>query len=170
MTTLDENCISILGAGNGGHAFAAYMKNMGYDVKLWNRSRNTIDAIRNNNGIIASGMIEGYFSVDLATTSIKEAIQDSQLIMIVTPANAHKEIAQRIARYLDKDQLVVLNPGRTGGALEFSNTIRNWNGPFRPKIAETQSFLFVSRSPKPAHVIIAGIKKKLPVAAFPAFL
>jgi opine dehydrogenase len=169
LTTLDENCISVLGAGNGGHAFAAYIKEKGYDVKIWNRSRNTIDAIRNNNGIIASGLIEGHFSVDLATTSIKEAIQDCQLIMVVTPANAHKEIAQRIARYLDKDQLVVLNPGRTGGALEFSNTIRNWNGPFKSKIAETQSFLFVSRSPKPAHVNIAGIKRKLPVAAFPAY-
>jgi opine dehydrogenase len=89
--------------------------------------------------------------------------------MVVTPANAHKEIAQRIAPYLDKDQIVVLNPGRTGGALEVSNEIRKNNGPFKPKIAEAQSLLFVARSPKPASVNIPGIKRKLPVAAFPAF-
>jgi opine dehydrogenase len=167
--SLDESCVSILGAGSGGQAFAAYAKEKGYNVKIWNRSKQKIDAIHNNKGISASGLIEGHFPVDLATSSIKEAIQDSQLVMIVTPANAHKEVAQRIAPYLDKDQIVVLNPGRTGGALEVSNEVRNNNGPFKPKIVEAQSLLFVARSPKPASVNIAGIKRKLPVAAFPAF-
>jgi opine dehydrogenase len=165
---LDENCISILGAGNGGHAFATYAKERGFSVKIWNRSKLTIDMIQKNEGISATGLIEGHYPVDIATCSIKEAIQDSQLIMIVTPANAHKEIAQKIAPYLEEDQIVMLNPGRTGGALEVSNAIKENKGPFKPKIVEAQSLLFVARSPKPARVHIAGIKRKLPVAAFPA--
>jgi len=165
---LDENSISILGMGNGGHAFAAYAKMKGFRVKIWNRSPLPLKIIERNNGISTSGIIEGHFNVDQVCTSLKEALCDSQLVMIVTPANAHKEIAYKIAPYLDDNQIVVLNPGRTGGALEVSNTIKYNNGPFKPKIVETQSLLFVSRSPEPSEVKISGIKKRVPVAAFPA--
>lgn len=165
---LDETSISILGMGNGGHAFAAYAKMKGFRVKIWNRSLLPLKTIEKNKGISVNGVVEGHFNIDKVCTSIKEVLRYSKLIMIVTPANAHKEIAYRIAPYLDDDQIVVLNPGRTGGALEVSNTIKNYNGPFRPKIVEAQSLLFVSRCPEPGKIKISGIKKKLAVAAFPA--
>ena len=165
---LDESSISILGMGNGGHAFAAYAKMRGFRVKIWNRSPLPLKIIEKNHGIKVSGMIEGLFSIDQVCFSIKEAIRDSQLVMIVTPANAHKEIAHKIAPYLNDNQTVVLNPGRTGGALEVSNEIKNNGGPFKPIIVETQSLLFVSRCPEPGRVKISGIKKKVPIAAFPA--
>ncbi|MFX0086486.1 MAG: NAD/NADP octopine/nopaline dehydrogenase family protein [Candidatus Hodarchaeota archaeon] len=165
---IDENCISILGAGNGGHAFAAYAKSKGYKVKIWNRSSLVIDMIKKNNGITSSGLLEGHFKIDLATPSIHKAIGESKLIMIVTTANAHKEVASQITPYLTNEQIIVLNPGRTGGAFEVSNTIKEYNGPFKPQIIEAQSLLFVSRCPKPSHVTIAGIKRKVPVSAFPS--
>jgi opine dehydrogenase len=164
----DNTSISILGMGNGGHAFAAYAKMKGYRVKIWNRSLLPLKIIERNNGITMSGVIEGHFTIDQICYSIKEAIRDSQLIMIVTPANAHKEIAYNIAPYLNDNQTVVLNPGRTGGALEVSNTIKSNGGPFKPKVAETQSLLFVSRSLEPSKVRISAIKEKVPVAAYPA--
>ncbi len=165
---LDETSISILGMGNGGHAFAAYAKMKGFRVKIWNRSLLPLKTIEKNKGISVNGVVEGHFNIDKVCTSIKEVLRYSKLIMIVTPANAHKEIAYKIAPYLDDDQIVVLNPGRTGGALEVSNTIKNYNGPFKPKIVEAQSLLFVSRCPEPGKIKISGIKKKLAVAAFPA--
>jgi opine dehydrogenase len=166
---IDENCISILGAGNGGHAFAAYAKSKGYKVKIWNRSISVIDAIKKNNGITSSGLLEGHFKPDLATTSIQKAIEESKLIMLVTTANAHKEVAVQIAPYLASDQIIVLNPGRTGGAFEVSNTIKEYNGPFKPQVIEAQSLLFVSRCIKPSQVTIAGFKRKVAVSAFPSF-
>lgn len=166
---IDENCISILGAGNGGHAFAAYAKSKGYKVKIWNRTTSVIDTIKKNKGITSTGLLEGHFKTDLATPSIHKAIEESKLIMVVTTANAHKEIAAQIAPHLKNDQIIVLNPGRTGGAFEVSNTIKEYNGPFKPQVIEAQSLLFVSRSPKPSHVTITGIKRKVPVSAFPSF-
>ncbi len=166
--TVDETCISILGAGNGGHAFAAFVKDKGFRVKIWNRSKEKIKAIKKNRGVTSQGLLEGHFSVDLATTSMKDVLKDSKLIMVVTSADAHKELAMKISRYLNRDQIIVLNPGRTGGALEVSHTIRDYCGPCEPQVAEAQSLLFVARSPQPAFVTITGVKKKLPVAAFPS--
>ncbi len=166
---IDETSISIIGAGNGGHAFAAYAKDRGFQVKIWNRSKQKIKAIKRNRGITSKGLLEGHFPVDMATTSIKDVLKDSKLIMVVTSADAHKELAMKISRYLNKDQIIVLNPGRTGGALEVNYTIKDHCGPCEPQVAEAQSLLFVARSPQPAFVTIAGVKNKLPVAAFPSY-
>ncbi|MHA2363071.1 MAG: NAD/NADP octopine/nopaline dehydrogenase family protein [Candidatus Hodarchaeales archaeon] len=169
MKRIDETCISILGAGNGGLAFAAYAKEKGFQVKIWNRSKNRIKSIKKNKGITSHGLLEGHYVIDTTTNSLKEAIKESKLIMVVTTANAHRSLAEKIAPLLDSDQIVILNPGRTGGALEVSNSIKNNDGPYKPKVVEAQSLLFVSRSPKPGFVNITGLKKKLPVASFPAY-
>lgn len=42
----------------------------------------------------------------------------AKIIMVVTPAAGHQDIAQRLSPYLEEGQIIVLNPGRTGGALE----------------------------------------------------
>ncbi|MFX0125904.1 MAG: NAD/NADP octopine/nopaline dehydrogenase family protein [Candidatus Hodarchaeota archaeon] len=165
---IQDDSISILGLGNGGHAFAAYAKSKGYKVKIWNRSSSVLAAIKDNNGITSTGVLEGHFDIDLISHSILEVMKESKLIMVVTTANAHKEIAARIAPYLDDNQIVVLNPGRTGGAIEVSNFIRDNDGPFKPQVAEAQSLLFVSRCSKPGHVTVSGIKRRVPVSAFPS--
>jgi len=165
---IQDNSISILGLGNGGHAFAAYAKSKGYKVKIWNRSRSVLKAIKKNKGVTSSGLLEGHFDIDFVSPSIHKVIEESKLIMVVTTANAHKEIAARIAPYLDDNQIVVLNPGRTGGAIEVSNSIRENNGPFKPQVVEAQSLLFVSRCSKPGQVTISGIKRRVPVSAFPS--
>ncbi|MFX0183557.1 MAG: NAD(P)-binding domain-containing protein [Candidatus Hodarchaeota archaeon] len=162
---INDNSISILGLGNGGHAFAAYAKSKGYKVKIWNRSRSVLEAIKENRGITSSGVLEGHFDIDLVTSSIHEVIEESKLIMVVTTANAHKEITTKIAPHLDDDQIVVLNPGRTGGTFEVCNVIRNCNGPLKPQIVETQSLLFVSRCSEAGHVTISGMKRRVPVSA-----
>jgi opine dehydrogenase len=166
---IDETSISILGGGNGGHAFAAYLKSKGYKVKIWNRSKEVIDKINTNKGIISNGLLEGHFKIDLASTSIQEVMNRSKMIMVVTTANAHKELAAKIAPYLSKEQVVVLNPGRTGGAFEVSNSIRTNNGPFKPQVVEAQSLLFVARSDEPSCVNISGLKREVPFSAFPSF-
>ncbi|MHA1226612.1 MAG: NAD/NADP octopine/nopaline dehydrogenase family protein [Candidatus Hodarchaeales archaeon] len=164
---LNENCISVLGMGNGGHAFAAYGKSRGYKVKIWNRSKKTLKSIKKNKGIITTGVIDDHFHIDKVTNSIKEVLTESKLILIVTTADAHKEIAEKIAPYLEEDQYLVLNPGRTGGALEVTNILKQKGGINQPKVAEAQSLLFVSRLIGEAKVLITKKKKKLPVASFP---
>ncbi|GAH76920.1 unnamed protein product, partial [marine sediment metagenome] len=61
--------------------------------------------------------------MDKVTNDIKLALEGAELIMIVTPANAHAKIAKDCAPHLKGNQVVILNPGRTGGALEFDKVL-----------------------------------------------
>ncbi len=43
--------------------------------------------------------------------------------MVVTPSSAHRDVAAGLASYLQDGQIVVLNPGRTCGAIEFAKVL-----------------------------------------------
>jgi opine dehydrogenase len=157
----------IIGAGNGGRAFASYLSSKGHSVNLYNRSFSRISGIQKRGGIKASGVIKGYFPIDLTTQDLELAIRDVDIILIVIPASAHKEIADKIANYLSSDQIIVLNPGRTFGAVEFRRTIEKKGITLPIFVAETQTLIFTSRQLKKNGVEILKIKDSVDFAAFP---
>lgn len=159
---------AVLGAGNGGQALAAYLALQGYKVNLFNRSLERIKTIKKLNGIHLCGLFEGFGNLNKITTDIGEAIADSEVIMVVTPAIAHKYLAQILSPYLKNGQIVILNPGRTGGALEFYNTLQKNKCQAEVVISEAQTFLYASRVIKPGWVKIMGVKNKVSIAALPA--
>lgn len=159
---------AIIGAGNGGQAMAAYMAMCGYRVNLYNRSAPHIEAIKNEGGIHLSGLYNGFGKLNRVTTSMEEAIKDVELIMVVTPAVAHKFLAREMAPYLVSGQKIVLNPGRTGGALEFYNIIKSSGCKADVIISEAQTFIYASRVTGPAQARIFGAKKRVAIAALPS--
>lgn len=158
----------IIGAGNGGHAFAAYLGEKGQSVYMYDIDESVIQKINEQGGIQADGEIEGFFPVEKATGSLQELVQYSDIIMVVTPSNAHRIIATNMAPYLREDQTVILNPGSTGGALEFRTIFQDENCTAQVTILETQSLLFACRLNRPGYVSIYGIKKELPFSAIPS--
>lgn len=160
--------ICIIGAGNGGQALAAYLALKGFDVSLYNRSAWRIAPIMKTNKIKVEGEINATAEISFATTEIDKAIKGRQLLMIVVPAFAHREIAKRVSPYLEDGQILVLNPGRTAGALEFYNTLKEEGVKKDIVIAEAQTFVFASRASNPGVVRIFRIKNAVPVAALPA--
>ena len=54
------------------------------------------------------------------TSNIAEALEKAKMVMIVVPSSAHADIAKACAPYLTDGQIVILHPGRTCGAIEFS--------------------------------------------------
>ncbi|MFX0021561.1 MAG: NAD/NADP octopine/nopaline dehydrogenase family protein [Candidatus Hermodarchaeota archaeon] len=157
----------IIGAGSGGRAFAAYLASKGHPVNLYNRSLTRIIDIKKKGGIKASGEIKGFFPINIVTQDLKLAIKDADIILIVVPASAHKDIAKKIIKYLSHDQIILLNPGRTFGAVEFRRTIEKEGITFPIFIAETQTLLFTSRKLKKNGVKILKIKNSVDFAAFP---
>jgi opine dehydrogenase len=63
---------------------------------------------------------------------------------------------------------VLLNPGRTCGALEFINILRERGNNADVIVSEAQTFIYASRGMGPASVKIFRIKQAIPVAAIPA--
>ncbi len=160
--------ICIIGAGNGGQALAAYFAMKGFDTSLFNRSRWRIEPIIENRRIKLEGEVKGVFEVSFATTNLEEAIKSRKLLMVVVPAFAHKEVAERMAPFVEDGQIILLNPGRTGGALEFKNVFKSKGVKKDVIIAEAQTFVFASRMSNPGVVKILRIKNAVPIAALPS--
>ena len=157
----------VVGAGSGGRAFAAYISSKGYSVSLYNRSFSRISDIIEKGGINASGEITGFYPLDLITQDLKLAVKKAKIIMVVTPASAHKQIAHQIASYLTEGQIIILNPGRTFGSIEFLKNIEKHRGKIPIFVGETQTLLFTSRQLHRNGVNILKIKDSVEFSCFP---
>lgn len=165
----DSPRFCVLGAGPGGMAMAGHLALMGRKVNLFTRNSDRLAPVRARGGIDVTGEVHGLAKLDVVTTDAEEAIEHAEVLMVVVPATAHRSIAQIIAPHIQDGQIIVLNPGRTGGALEFAQTIRTINPGVRPYLAEAQTLLYASRLTNPGQVHIYGIKNSVALAALPAY-
>jgi opine dehydrogenase len=162
---------TVIGAGHGGKAMAAHLSLMGFPVTLYNRTPENVAGIRERGGIELrsyKGGPHGFAKLQLVTSDLGEALREAEVIMVVVPSTAHRDIARQSSRYLQDGQIVLLNPGRTGGAIEFDNVLRRRSCPAEVTVAEAQSFIYRSRSLGPAEAQIFRIKDAVPLAALPA--
>jgi opine dehydrogenase len=143
-----EERIVILGGGNGALAFAAFFGLKGQKVRLWEfpEFRKNLEWIYQHHHIQATGILEGMFVVE-CLENLKEALQGATLIMAVVPAFVHKRLAEEIAPHLEEDTILIINPGRTGGALEVSK-ILNKRGSASPSSRHRAFFLLVGEEEK----------------------
>ena len=160
--------VAVIGAGNGGQAMAAWIANSGNSVSLYDRNEKKIEELRNLSTIELSGAVKVVSKIDVITHDIIECISHADLIMLCTTADAHQEIAQTIAPYLKDEQVIVLNPGRTGGALCFRNTLNRSDCHAKVYVGEAQTLVFACRLIKNGKVNIIGIKDRVLMSAIPA--
>jgi opine dehydrogenase len=159
----------VLGAGHGGLAMAGHLAIKGFNVNLYNRGRRKLFAVSHRKGIRVEGQVEGFGKISLASNNIKECLEGVDVLMVAIPANGHRYIAQHCAPYLKEHQIVVLNPGRTGGTLEFLQALREKGLKQFPFLAEAQTFLYASRAIGPGHAKIFSVKNSVPLATLPAY-
>lgn len=159
----------VVGAGNGGICMAGHLGLMGFPTRLYNRSEEHLAGVRWHGGVELDGEISGFGSLAMVTTDMAQAVAGADIIMVVTPATAHRPLALAMARHLEDGQLVLLNPGRTGGALEFRAALRSAGETARPVVAEAQTFIYASRRISGHKGHIFKIKNEVPAAALPSF-
>jgi opine dehydrogenase len=162
---------TVIGAGHGGKAMAAHLALMGLKVTLFNRTLDHIAYIKARGGIeleSADDGPHGFAKLILATSDLEEAVRNAQMIMVVVPSSAHADVAKKMTPYLKDGQIVVLHPGRTCGAIEFSKIIQDEGCTADVTVAEAETFIYASRSDGPAQAHIFRIKEAVPLAALPA--
>jgi len=162
---------TVIGAGHGGKAMAAHLAIMGFAVTLYNRTPAHVEAIRELRIIeleTADKELRGFGRLQHVTSDMREALAEAEVIMVVVPSSAHRDIAQKAAPFLQDGQIVVLHPGRTCGAIEFSKVLRDCDCHADVTIAEAGTFIYASRSIGPAQVRIFRLKNAVPLAALPA--
>ncbi len=167
-TSSSTTRIAILGGGNAGRGLAGYMSLHGLDVALYNRTLENVRGIIDRGGLDVHGVIEGYAQIPLVTSNMARAIRNREILIVTAPAQAHGFFAHKMAPYLDDGQLVLLMPGRTGGALEFAHIIESNSNTPNILLGEAQTFSFVSRTTGISSVKVSKIKNLVRVSAFPA--
>jgi opine dehydrogenase len=159
----------VMGAGHGGLAMAGHLALMGFEVRLFNRTMQRIVGVRVRGGIDVTGEdVDGFGQLTMATDDAGQAMDGADVIMVVVPATGHEYMAQAAAPHLKDGQIVVLNPGRTFGALAFYQELKRVGCPAEVTIGETQTFLYASRITGPAQVHIFRVKNSIPLATLRA--
>ncbi len=169
MTTAER--YTVIGAGHGGKAMAAHLAILGAQVTMYNRTPEHVEIVKKRGGIeldSSEAGLSGFGKMQLVTSDIGEAIQNAHVIMVVIPSSAHADVAQKLAPYLKTDQIVILHPGRTLGALEFAKVLADNGCKADVTIAEAETFIYASRSDGPAQARIFRVKEAVPLAALPA--
>lgn len=167
---IDKPVFAVVGAGHGGKAMAAELAVRGFEVHLFNRTFERVETIQMRGGIeLETEKGKRCFgSIETVTSDMGEALDGAQVVMVVVPATAHRDIARLCAPHLRDGQVVVLHPGRTCGAMEFRQVLREWGCRADVVVAEAQTFILASRSTGPAEAKVFRTKNSVPLAALPA--
>jgi opine dehydrogenase len=165
---LNRADFAVIGAGNGGMAMAGFLALRGYAVNLWNRSAKPIHDIQTCGGILLEGEIRGVAVPNNVTTNIEDVVAGVPVIMVTVPASGHETVARLMAPHLGDGQIVVLNPGRTGGALAFRATLWKEGCSSSVTVAETNTFIYAARTVSSGRSRVFGVKQSVSVAALPA--
>lgn len=159
---------AIIGAGNGGQTFAGYLAMQGFDVSLYDINKDRIQNIQKKGGIQLTGKLNGFGKLSCITTNIQEAIQNANIVMVTTTANAHKIVANDIADLIEEEQIIVLNPGRTCGALIFRQTLIEKKINKKYYLGEAQTLVYACRIIEDGVVNVIGIKDEVYLSGLPA--
>lgn len=161
---------AVIGTGNGGQAFAAYLSLKGLDITIFDVFQETVDRLNQQGGIYLEGNSKqiGFGKILFASTDMKQVIEGVEVILIILPSMYHKAIAAQMAPYLKDGQVVIGNPITPMGSMEFANTLRAAGCKAKIALAGTDTLLFACRLCEPGRVLVSGQKHDITIAAYPA--
>lgn len=163
--------ILVIGCGNGAFATAADLSSRGHQIVLYASKEHSsnFEEIKKNNVIKCTGKGPiGDIKIYRITNDIQEAFDKPDLIIVVTPTNAHESIAKEIAPYLQNECKIFISPGSTGGALVFAKVFRDYGILDKVKIAEVHTLPYTARKKGKDSVDISLITDVMYFAAFPS--
>jgi opine dehydrogenase len=159
--------VAILGGGAGGASAAVELTHRGHEVRLWNRSAAALADFSTAGGIRHIGVLgEGLTPVASLTTDLSAAVRDADVVLVCLPTLAHAALARALIERHAAGTPVVLNPGHTGGALEFSAEFRR-HGLNPPPVAEFSTLTYVARVRAGGLLATTGRAKCVRAAALP---
>lgn len=161
--TQSTHTVFVCGAGHQGFSMAAHLALNGLEVHLWNRTQKNIQDVIDIGVIHCSGIVNGDARIAKASTNMSDVVSD--FVMVTTPSSAHKDIARELAPYVHPNMIIVLNPGRTFGAIDFAEELKSQGVEQLPHIAETQTIVYTCRKSGKNSASIFALKNDVEIAA-----
>ena len=163
MSNDSKEKVFVCGGGHQGLSMAAHLALNGVEVTLWNRTSENIRELTETHEIHCFGVVSGTAHIKKASSDINEVVSD--VIMVTTPSTAHIQIAKMLASYVNEKTVIILNPGRTFGAIEFAEALKECNVEKLPHIAETQTIVYTCRRSGKNDTSIFALKNNVQIAA-----
>lgn len=158
--------VAVLGAGNGGQAISAYLSLQGHSVSLYHHKQAKVDTLlARGKKIKLIGKIEGEAELCCISADLAQVVSGADVIMVTTTANAHSVLASQLSSILVDGQVILLNPGRTGGALEVLQVLKKSGCTSNVYVAEAQTLVYACRIVEDGLVNIIGIKDKVLISS-----
>jgi opine dehydrogenase len=160
--------VAVLGAGNGGCAAAADLGGRGFEVRLYNRSRERLEPLLRRGGLERYGEAgEGFVELAVITDDLETAVRGADLVMLTVPISAHPFYARRLGPILPPGAVLFLNPGHMGGGLFTAHEIHRLTGRSDVRTCEVSTLAYACRMRGPDSVNVMRVMRSLPFAAFP---
>ena len=116
--------IAIIGSGSWGCALAIHAANLGHQVKLWSFSEEERDLINNEHKckFLPKAVMPQNI---LCTTDIKEAVEESDMILHVTPSKFTRDTLQKYKMYVQDQPIILCSKGFEASTLYTLNEVVN---------------------------------------------
>ena len=108
--------ISVIGSGSWGTALSIHLARNGHNVKVWSFMQEEADLINNERkckflpGVVVP---EGVY----CTTDFKEAIDGTEMILIVTPSKFVRDTIKKFKQYVTDQAIIICSKGFEEGTL-----------------------------------------------------
>jgi len=153
--------VAVLGAGSIAFANAALLAQRGFRPVLWSPSGTRTTALSAGAKLLATGAIEGTFSVE-AAASCADAIADAVAVVVAVPGFGHRDVFDAAIPHLRPQQCVVISSHCSLGALYLAR--RGVQSP----IAALGTTVATARQTSPTSVNVSNLRRAVDVAALPA--
>jgi opine dehydrogenase len=138
----------------------------GIEVRLYGRSRSTIEPLQAAGGIHHEGALgDGFAPIPLITGDAAEAMRGADAVLVMGPTHAHEDMAATVAPHLTPEQVFFAAPGHTLTLLP--SLLRRLGHP-RPVTCETATLPYICRKTALDRVRVSRKAQMLRFAAFPA--
>lgn len=168
--------ITVIGAGNGGVTAAYHFSKIGHDVCLYDLPQfdTHIKAIGNNGGIKALDefsevklILPGFEEIDCVTTNIEEAVNYSDMLVMIVPSFAQETLFGEMLPYLKDDHILFSLPGNYGSlVLENLKKLRGYET-LEMTFVDAMTIPWACRVTEPGVVSVMGIKEFIYAGVFP---
>jgi len=172
--------VTVLGAGNAGHAAAFEISLNGTEVTLFEHPNfaKSLEGIRQKGGIeavkelqmegkVVPAVLSGFTKIANLTTDAKAAMDFSDIILLMVPEFAHESIFKMIMPYLRDGHLIVTQPGNFA-SLFFKKWMQEAGIHKKVTFVDATTIPYAVRVIAPGTVYIEGKKSAYSAGALPA--